>query len=123
MAAAYRPFCGKLLPPTKRGADRYKGWPYLYRKEAVMVTLNGKPSRYYYSVILQGHRSAEFDGNILKQTVRDSIAIEQHNSFWGTSKTGVPFLMPVERGRQLMDTPYGRQMLICCPSLCWIILG
>jgi hypothetical protein len=70
--------------------DRYEGWPFLYRKEKVRVTLNGKhvtamvyimnegrplgtPSCYYYNVILQGYRAAEFDVNILKQAVQDSV--------------------------------------------------
>ena len=69
--------------------DRYEGFPYLYRKEMVKVRLGkkkvetmvyimnegrplGTPSCYYYSVILDGYKSADFDIAILKQAVEDS---------------------------------------------------
>lgn len=81
----------EITPADEAALDRYEGWPYLYRKETVTVTLNekpvdamvyimnegrplGKPSCYYYNVILQGYRSAEFDIDVLKQAVRDSKA-------------------------------------------------
>ena len=70
--------------------DRYEGWPHLYRKETVRVRLKGKsvsamiyimnegrplgvPSPYYYNIIAQGYRDAEFDINFFKQAVRDSV--------------------------------------------------
>lgn len=81
----------EITPADEAALDRYEGWPYLYRKETVTVTLNekpieamvyimnegrslGKPSCYYYNIILQGYCSAGFDVEILKQAVRDSKA-------------------------------------------------
>ncbi len=79
-----------ITPADEAALDRYEGWPFLYRKEKVRVTLNGKqvtamvyimnegrplgtPSCYYYKVILQGYHSAWFDVNVLKQAVDDSV--------------------------------------------------
>lgn len=70
--------------------DRYEGFPFLYRKETVKVMLDEKiveamvyimnegkplnsPSCYYYSVILQGYKSAGFDIEILKKAVEESV--------------------------------------------------
>lgn len=81
----------EITPADEAALDRYEGWPYLYRKETVTVTLDGKPtgtmvyimnegrplgkpSCYYYNIILQGYRSAGFDFDVLKQAVRDSKA-------------------------------------------------
>ena len=36
----------------------------------------GTPSCYYYSVILEGYKSADFDIGILKQAVEDSKEVE-----------------------------------------------
>lgn len=69
--------------------DRYEGWPFLYRKETLKVRLNGKyvtamvyimnegrplgqPSCYYYSTILEGYKSADFNVDILRNAVSDS---------------------------------------------------
>jgi gamma-glutamylcyclotransferase (GGCT)/AIG2-like uncharacterized protein YtfP len=77
-----------ITPADEAALDRYEGWPILYRKEKVHVTLNGKqvtamvyimnegrplgtPSCYYYNVILQGYQSAGFDVNVLKQAVQN----------------------------------------------------
>jgi len=79
----------QLTPADETALDRYEGYPYLYRKETVKVRLGkqwcevmvyimndgrslGKPSRYYYEVILQGYMSAGFDPAILKQAVASS---------------------------------------------------
>ena len=95
--ATVEPLKGKLVPcllweitPTDEAAlDRYEGYPYLYRKETIKVKfikdevevmiyimneghrLNS-PSLYYYSIILDGYKSAGFDTNVLKQAVEDS---------------------------------------------------
>ncbi len=80
-----------ITPADEVALDRYEGWPFLYRKEKVCVTLNkkrvtamvyimnegrplGTPSCYYYNIILQGYQSARFDVDILKQAVRNSKA-------------------------------------------------
>ncbi|NCB26395.1 MAG: gamma-glutamylcyclotransferase [Bacteroidia bacterium] len=95
--ATVEPFKGNVVPcllweitPADEAAlDRYEGFPFLYRKETVKVKhgrkpvdamvyiMNderslGSPSCYYYSVILDGYKSAGFDIAILKQAVRDS---------------------------------------------------
>ena len=81
----------EITSADEAALDRYEGWPYLYRKESVAVTLDGKevdamayimnegrplgkPSCDYYNVILQGYRSAGFDVDILKQAVKNSKA-------------------------------------------------
>jgi gamma-glutamylcyclotransferase (GGCT)/AIG2-like uncharacterized protein YtfP len=83
-----------ITPSDEAALDRYEGYPYLYRKETVKVRLGGKsvsamiylmnakrrpldvPGCYYYSVILEGYKSAGFNTNILKKGVRDSTEDE-----------------------------------------------
>lgn len=83
----------ELTPADETALDRYEGWPYLYRKETIKVKLDGKtvkvmvyimndgrplgtPSCYYYSVILEGYKSAGFDADILRTAVSDSAETE-----------------------------------------------
>jgi gamma-glutamylcyclotransferase (GGCT)/AIG2-like uncharacterized protein YtfP len=64
-----------IEPGDEVSLDRYEGWPRLYRKEMVNITVGGKnlnvmvyimnegrplgtPSDYYYKVIEQGYESA-----------------------------------------------------------------
>lgn len=64
-----------IEPGDEASLDRYEGWPRLYRKEMVDITVGGKnlnamvyimnegrpigtPSEYYYKVIEQGYGSA-----------------------------------------------------------------
>lgn len=81
----------KLQPQDERALDRYEGWPYLYRKETLRITLNGrriyamvyimneekhlygKPSSGYFETIAAGYRSAGFDENILHQAANESM--------------------------------------------------
>ncbi len=80
----------EITPADEAALDRYEGFPFLYRKETVKVKhgrksvdtmvyiMNderspGAPSCYYYSVILEGYKSAGFDIGILKQAVEDSM--------------------------------------------------
>lgn len=84
----------EITPADELALDRYEGFPFLYRKEKVKVKLGRKtvesmvyimndgkplgiPSCYYYSVILDGYKSAEFDIDILKQAVKDSTEDNQ----------------------------------------------
>ena len=69
--------------------DIYEGWPRLYRKESVRVTLNGKqvrafvyimnsgrehaPNYSYYNTIREGYESAGFDVNILRTAARRAV--------------------------------------------------
>ena len=80
----------KLQPQDEQFLDRYEGWPHLYRKETLRITLNGRriyamvyimneenhpygvPSPGYFETIATGYRSAGFDKNILHQAVSDS---------------------------------------------------
>lgn len=79
----------EITPADEAALDRYEGWPFLYRKEAAKVKFGrknieamvyimnegrplGSPSCYYYSVILDGYKSADFDIGILKQAVVNS---------------------------------------------------
>ena len=80
----------EITPTDETALDRYEGFPFLYRKEKVKVRLGkrnvetmvyimnegrplGTPSCYYYSVILEGYKSAGFDVAILKRAVEESI--------------------------------------------------
>ena len=83
----------EITPADEAALDRYEGWPFLYRKENIKVRIDGKtitamiylmnnarglgsPSCYYYSVILEGYRSAGFDVDILRTAVSDSVEEE-----------------------------------------------
>lgn len=83
----------EITPVDEAALDRYEGFPFLYRKEVVKVRLGKKhvetmvyimnegrplgiPSCYYYSVILEGYKSAGFDTQILKQAVENSMKVE-----------------------------------------------
>lgn len=80
----------RLQPQDELALDRYEGWPTLYRKDRLRLTLNGQrvyamvylmnrlgrpygaPSAYYLHTICQGYRSAGFDLSVLRQAVQDS---------------------------------------------------
>jgi gamma-glutamylcyclotransferase (GGCT)/AIG2-like uncharacterized protein YtfP len=78
----------EITPADEAALDRYEGFPFLYRKEEVEVRLDekpvtgmiyimnegrpvGTPSCYYYSVILEGYKTAGFDTDILRTAVRE----------------------------------------------------
>ena len=86
----------KIAPADEAALDRYEGWPYLYRKETVKVKLDGAtveamiyvmnakgrpldvPGCYYYSIILEGYKSAGFDIGILKRAVQISAEVSEN---------------------------------------------
>lgn len=81
----------KLQPEDEQSLDRYEGWPNLYYKENLKVTLDGKrrtamvyimngnshpyspPARSYMRTILEGYESAGFDPGILYRAAGESI--------------------------------------------------
>ena len=81
----------RLKPDDEHSLDIYEGYPHLYRKETLRVTVNGKrikamiyimnesqypygtPSRSYFETIRQGYESAGFDDKILRRAVLDSV--------------------------------------------------
>ncbi len=80
----------EITPDDEMELDRYEGFPFLYRKETVKVKLDKKtveamiyimnegkplnsPSCYYYSVILEGYKTAVFNVGILKKAVEVSV--------------------------------------------------
>lgn len=81
----------RLQPKDERALDVYEGWPHLYRKETVRLTVNGRrvyamiyimneahhpyaaPSYHYLNTILTGYKSAGFDQQVLRQAVIDSM--------------------------------------------------
>jgi len=84
----------ELTAADEDALDRYEGWPFLYRKETLKIRLNGKqvkamvyimnegiplgtPGCYYYSVILEGYRTAGFNVDILRKAVSDSAEQER----------------------------------------------
>lgn len=83
----------EITPNDEIALDRYEGFPFLYRKEIIKVKLGRKnvetmvyvmneckplntPSCYYYSVILEGYKSADFDTEVLKKAVADSVEVD-----------------------------------------------
>lgn len=80
----------QLQTEDESALDVYEGWPHLYRKETLRITMDGKrvsamiyimneigytyglPSLSYFETIMEGYNSAGFDVNILHQAVDDS---------------------------------------------------
>ncbi len=78
----------ELQPEDETALDRYEGWPRLYRKESVRVTVGGKqvramvyimnggyehpPGAGYYTTIYEGYLSAGFDTHILREAAARS---------------------------------------------------
>lgn len=81
----------KIQPSDEYNLDIYEGYPHLYRKETLKVTVEGKrvrvmvyimneslysydvPSRSYFDTIRQGYKDSGFDAKILRQAVLDSV--------------------------------------------------
>ncbi len=80
----------KITVDDEKELEIYEEWPDLYRKEMMKVVVDGKminamiyimnegrslnqPSREYYSNILEGYKSAEFDAEYLDRSVDNSI--------------------------------------------------
>lgn len=77
----------RIQPRDEFALDRYEGWPQLYRKEMLRLTLNGKrvyamvyimneahhpygaPATGYFDTIREGYESANFDTRILYDAV------------------------------------------------------
>lgn len=80
----------RIQPQDEFALDRYEGWPLLYRKETLRITVNGKrtyamvyimntaghpygiPSMGYLATINAGYQQAGFDYNILIDAVNRS---------------------------------------------------
>lgn len=80
----------KLQPHDERALDLYEGYPHLYRKETLRVTVDGKrvyamiyimneshhlcqiPSDHYFATIMEGYKEAGFDPKYLYQAVKVS---------------------------------------------------
>lgn len=81
----------QLQPSDERSLDVYEGYPHLYRKETLGITVGGRqvqamvyimneaghpydtPSRSYFGTIRQGYEDSGFDTEILRQAVLDSV--------------------------------------------------
>lgn len=81
----------RLKPGDEQALDIYEGYPHLYRKEMLRVTVDGRrvqamiyimneahhpygtPSRGYFDTIKQGYEEAGFDDKILRRAVLDSV--------------------------------------------------
>lgn len=77
----------QLQPSDEKMLDRYEGWPYLYRKENLRVTVNGKrisamvyimneanhsygtPSTGYLATIFEGYEDSGFNLEVLRQAI------------------------------------------------------
>ena len=98
--ATVEPCKGKSVPvllwgiteANERSLDIYEGWPRLYRKEYVPVTVDskqrmammyvmtdgrelGEPNPGYYATIAHGYKDFGFDLAVLDQAVKDSMAV------------------------------------------------
>ncbi len=80
----------RIKPRDEQALDRYEGWPCLYRKERLRVTVNGRrvyafvyimnaegrcyctPGSVYLETIHRGYLDAGFDRGILLKAVEDS---------------------------------------------------
>lgn len=77
----------ETTPKDELALDHYEGYPFLYRKENIKVTLNGEeieayiyimndgrpintPGCYYYATILEGYEACDFDTTFLKESAR-----------------------------------------------------
>lgn len=84
----------KLKDRDLQVLDHYEGYPNFYRRELLLVELNGKtasamiyimndghpfgaPSDYYLNTILEGYRTSGFDTDSLEQAVEKSIRLAQ----------------------------------------------
>lgn len=81
----------RLQPSDEHNLDIYEGYPHLYRKEMLKVTVNekrinamvyimneslhpyGTPSRSYFDTIRQGYENSGFDTKILRHAILDSV--------------------------------------------------
>lgn len=79
----------EITPRCEEALDRYEGWPRLYRRELITVTLGkketdamvyimnkglplGLPGREYLHTMLEGYKSAGFDRAVLEGAVAAS---------------------------------------------------
>ena len=80
-----------LQPSDEHSLDIYEGYPSLYRKKMLRISVNGRrtsamvyimneslhpygtPSRRYFDTIRQGYEDAGFDTEILRHAVLDSV--------------------------------------------------
>ena len=80
----------KIKPSDERALDLYEGFPHLYRKENLSVTMDGGerdimayvmtgereygvPARSYYETIARGYADAGFDIGVLNEAVQESV--------------------------------------------------
>lgn len=81
----------RLQPGDERSLDAYEGYPHLYRKEMIRISVNGRrvsamvyimneashpydtPSRSYFETIRQGYEDSGFDPGFLRRGVLDSV--------------------------------------------------
>lgn len=80
----------RIQPQNEQALDRYEGWPHLYRKETLRVSVNGRrvramiyimneaghpygtPSMSYLCTIIEGYQTAGFDSTALVEAVYNS---------------------------------------------------
>ncbi len=80
----------KVLPEDEKSLDHYEGWPTLYRKEEIAVTLDdqlvtafvyimnedrypyNQPGGCYFGTILEGYLTYDFDVKILIQAIENN---------------------------------------------------
>jgi len=84
-----------ITEQDEKSLDRYEGAPVYYRKEYIVLKINGEltdalvyimngrslgaPSDYYYDVIKAGYKSAGFDIKILETALAESVKGARYN--------------------------------------------
>jgi gamma-glutamylcyclotransferase (GGCT)/AIG2-like uncharacterized protein YtfP len=79
----------EIQPKDEAALDVYEGWPRLYRKETMRITVNSKrvqamvylmnedqqspPSKSYFNTIREGYASAGFDVDVLYEAAKRSM--------------------------------------------------
>lgn len=87
----------RLQPKDEQSLDAYEGWPHLYRKGTLRITMDGRrvyamayimnenrhpygmPSKGYFQTILDGYKKAGFNEGTLWRAASDSVNGEERN--------------------------------------------
>lgn len=85
----------RLQPSDERSLDRYEGFPVLYRKETLQLTVNGRrfhamayimnglgcpcaaPSMEYLCMINEGYLAAGFDNSVLLKAANEAKEVHE----------------------------------------------
>ena len=95
----------EITPEDEKALDRYEGYPYLYRKETILVFFEGRtlramayvmnerypytvPSRSYESVIAEGYRDMGVPRRILDEAIKETMTEDVRKAILAVRDTG-----------------------------------